>query len=190
MERSDDELISQYRSGHAEAFEALFERHHGRVYQFARMMLRDAGAAEEVLQEAFLAVARAAGSYESRGQFPAWLMRIVRNLCLNRIESERLRCGALVDAGAADADCPSGQPSPPRSAEAAEEWTAVQRAIAGLPQRQREAIVLYAMEDLSYREIAHVLDVPTNTVKTLIHRARAALAAALADHDEENDRGL
>ena len=86
---TDDDLFLMFREGQAEAFDALFDRHYLSVYNFARTMLREAGAAEEILQETFLAVARAAKTYEPRGTFRTWLLRIVRNRCLNRLEAER-----------------------------------------------------------------------------------------------------
>ena len=67
--------------------------------------------------------------------------------------------------------------------------SAVERAIAHLADGQREAITLYAYETMTYEEIAHVLGVPINTVKTLIYRARAELARTLG-RDKENDRGM
>jgi hypothetical protein len=73
---SDDQLLDLYRQGDAAAFEVLFERHHAPVYHYARAMLVDAAASEDVLQDAFLAVARAARQYQPQGQFRPWLMRI------------------------------------------------------------------------------------------------------------------
>ena len=70
------------------------------------------------------------------------------------------------------------EPSPPERLERDERMDRVRRLIGELPERQREALVLYAFERMSYREIGEALDVPINTVKTLIHRARAALARA------------
>jgi RNA polymerase sigma-70 factor (ECF subfamily) len=181
MGPSDDELMSRYRDdADAQAFETLFQRHAPSIFNLARTLLScDAGTAEEVLQETFLSVARSAQSYEPRGYFRTWLFRIARNRCLNRIESRRaLR--AVDDRSLDVADSvASRQPTPPQRAESAEQLAVLQRAIVRLPNRQREAIALFAFEGMTYADIAHVLDVPTNTVKTLIHRARATLAQAL-----------
>ena len=187
---SDDDLIRMYRQGDAEAFDTLFDRHHRSVYGFARTMLREPGAAEDVLQETFLSVARTAAKYTPRGRFRAWLMRIVRNRCLNRIESRRLR-RAVLAAGAPDVvDLPAREPPPARQVQADEQRRIVRAAVADLPDRQREAIALYAFEQMTYREIAEVLQMPINTVKTLIHRARANLARALEPRMQEPQREL
>ena len=176
---SDDELLSMYANGDPEAFDTLFDRHRAPVYNFACTMLNDFARAEDVMQETFLSVARAAKKYEPRGRFRTWIMRIARNQCLNRIESERRRRAAMADSSLDFIVPPSSEPSPPQQIEANEQMAAVRRAISDLPERQREAIALYAFEQMQYREIAQVLDMPINTVKTLIHRARASLARAL-----------
>jgi RNA polymerase sigma-70 factor (ECF subfamily) len=169
----DDSLMALYCEGDADAFDALFARHHAAVYNFARFMLGAADGAEEIMQDTFLAVAGAAGRYEPRGRFRPWLMRIVRNQCLNRMQAERARRVLTLDEHpAAMSRCSD----PAEEAESAERVALVRQAIAALPERQREAIVLYAFEQMSYAEIAETLRAPINTVKTLIHRARAALA--------------
>jgi len=175
---SDDDLIRMYRDGDAEAFDTLFDRHRAPVYNFARLMLGDSDGAEDVLQEAFMRVARTAESYQPRGLFRAWLMRIVRNLCLNQIQSRRVHRRVVAERGLDIIEPASREPSPPERLERDERMGRLRGLIAKLPERQREAIVLYAFEQMSYREIGEVLDVPINTVKTLIHRARATLARA------------
>lgn len=182
---ADDDLILMYREGDAEAFDTLFDRYYMPVYGFARTMLGDSTAAEEVLQETFLAVARTARRYEPRGRFRTWLMRIVRNRCLNRLESDRARRAVIERSGLAIEPVSPG-PTPPQRAETNERLRIVRGAVAGLPDRQREALALYAFERMTYREIAAVLGMPVSTVKTLIHRARAAVAAAV----EEKPNGM
>ena len=175
---SDDELVTLYRDGDADAFDTLFGRHRTPVYNFARLMLGDADGAEDVLQETFLTVARTARDYEPRGRFRGWLMRVVRNLCLNRIAALRVRRRVVAESGLNVVEAASREPSPPQRLERDEQMARLRGLISGLPERQRETLVLYAFEQMSYREIADVLGMPLGTVKTLIHRARAALARA------------
>jgi len=181
---SDDELIAMYRTGDADAFEVLFDRHYRSAYSFALYMVSDRGRAEDILQETFLAVARTAKRYEPKGCFRTWLMRIVRNRCLNCLESERVRREAMAGAAAVAADFANTDPPPDQCAEARELSDQLSQCIADLPDRQREAIVLFAFEKMSYQQIANTLDLPLNTVKTLIHRARGGLAQALENDGE------
>jgi len=176
---TDDDLVRMYAGGDAEAFDVLFDRHYTAVYRLARAMLGDDGAAEDVLQETFLAAARAAGAYDGRGRFRPWLMRIARNRCLNRLESGRVRRATEPKAGIDPDTVASPRAGPAGRATARQRQEAVRAAIAGLPERQREAIGLYAFEQMTYREVAEVMQMPVNTVKTLIHRARANLAREL-----------
>ena len=182
---NDDDLIRMYRGGDADAFDAIFDRHHRSAYAFARTMLRQSEAAEEVMQEAFLAVARTAREYVPRGRFRPWLMRIVRNMCLNRMAMDTRRGRALSD-GPLDAEAaPSREVAPPDRLEADERTAVLRRLVSELPERQREAIALYAFEQMGYAEIAEVMEVPINTVKTLIHRARAQLARWMEQYEGE-----
>ena len=177
-ELTDDELMTMFRNGDIEAFDTLFARHHVSVYNFARFLLGDAHRAEDALQETFLSAARAARRYEPRGHFRTWLMRICRNGCLNLIQREKARANALAGSDMELVEA-ADDATPARRVEANENMMRVRRAIGRLPERQREAIALLAFEQMSYREIADVLGVPIGTVKTLIHRARTALAQEL-----------
>lgn len=187
---SDDRLMYVLRHGGEDerrsAFDELFGRYRGLTYNFAKLMLRDASHAEEVLQEAFLAVVRAAqrpvgnGGYDPRGEFRAWLMRIVRNACTNVQRTRGKESRTFLQDAAFD-EVADGAPSPARRAETAERVEQARGAVEALRERQREAVVLYAYNALSYKEIAIAMGVPVNTVKTLIHRGRAAVARALEE---------
>ena len=185
-ELTDDDLMRAFRDGDVDAFDALFARHHASVYNFAAHLLRDADRAKDVLQETFLSVVRTRHEYRPRGRFRSWLLRICRNRCLNILEAEERTRRLTRDNGFLIVPSMAG----PDSAEKGARNRAlelVQREIAALPQRQREALLLYAFEGLRYREIAEVLDVPVNTVKTLIHRARRTLVRALLREEGTSD---
>ena len=187
---SDDDLVRMYREGDADAFDALFARYSAAVYHLAGALLGPDGGAADVLQETFLAVARNARRYVPRGRFRAWLMRIVRNRCLNRLDARRRRREVLGRTDVPVIDPPSHEPSPAARAARDEQREIIAAAIARLPDRQREAIALYAFQRMRYREIAEVMTMPINTVKTLIHRARANLARALEPLSRESNRAL
>lgn len=187
---SDDNLVQMYREGDMQAFDVIFDRHHATVYRWALALLRDAHKAEDLLQEAFAAAVHALPQYEPRGHFRAWLLRIVRNRCLNRIESERNRI-VIVGSNVLEMVEPaSAEPTPAEQAATTDAHRMIAGAMAELPARQREALALYALEQMPYDEIAEAMEMPINTVKTLIHRARAHLATRLEDHQKETSRGL
>lgn len=179
---SDEELLDRYNGGEAAAFGVLFDRHHGPVFRLARAMLGDAQLAEDALQETFLAVARAASRFEPRARFATWLSRIARNRCLDVAAARQRRAQPaqrpllrLLDA------VPAAGPSPHERLEGDERQRRVRERIETLPEKQREAIALFSLVGLRYREIAAVMALPIGTVKTLIHRARASLARALEE---------
>ena len=183
---SDERLMMMFREGSAEGFDLLFAKYHGAVHRFITHLVRDAASADDLLQEVFLRVARAAPTYRPTAKFRTWLFRIARNCCLNAIEGSRIRQGIQAELARegrfpSDASPPGREPSPDECAEANETMHRLRNALGQLAERQREALVLYAMEGMAYREIALVMEIPVNTVKTLIHRARDALAERLAD---------
>lgn len=187
-ELSDDDLMVMYRNGDAEALDALFARHSASVYNFALAMLGRPEGAEDVLQDAFLSVARGAAGYQPRDRSRSWLLRIARNRCLNLLACQRLRRQMIAAEPLEVIDPPSAGPDPAVQAASNEGVEALRGMIAGLPDRQRSAIVLYAFEGMTYREIARVLEVPISNVKTLVHRARARLARRYEEErGEEND---
>lgn len=187
---SDDELMLMYRNGDADAFDALFARYNSSVYNFALAMLGSGDRAEDVLQDTFLSVARSASSYEPRGRFSVWLLRVARNRCLSLLERERLRRQVIVGSSLDLIDPPSGGPDPAAQAIGDEADEALRSMVAGLPERQRAAIVLYAFEGMTYKEIARVLEVPLSNVKTLIYRARARLARLYERQGGEESHGV
>jgi RNA polymerase sigma-70 factor (ECF subfamily) len=182
---SDDELMLMCRNGEAAAFDLLFERHYRSVYGFARSMLGESGGTDEVLQDTFLAAVRAAGSYVPQGKFKAWLLQIARNRCLNRLQARKARQKLVEETGFRLVEPEAHDPAPSDILAGDECEQVIRAAIAMLPDRQREAITLYALEQLSYQQIADVLQVPINTVKTLIRRARIALAKTLMPYRQE-----
>jgi len=182
-EVTDDDLMRMYVDGDDDAFNALFDRHYRSVYNFAYSMLTNAAHAQDVLQESFLTVVRSGRRYEPQGHFRTWLLRICRNRCLNLLESDRLHREALGRNGL-ELLSPALPATPATQTVREERVAAIRRGMARLPERQREALTLYAFEKMRYQDIAEVLQIPVNSVKTLIHRSRATLARFLEQLDE------
>ncbi|MBT3378577.1 MAG: RNA polymerase sigma factor [Lentisphaerae bacterium] len=181
----DDSLVDLFRGGAADAFEALFARYHRMVFNYAFLMTGDRQAAEDILQDTFIAAARSVPRYEPAGRFRAWLMAICRNRCLALLERFRTR-RRLMDESGFELLTPSiSSVRAHESLARREELDRLRVHLQELPEASRDALSLYAFDDLSYAEIAQVLGCPINTVKTLIRRARIALAHQLAaDHED------
>ena len=162
---SDETLMLEFQRGSREAFGELFERYRQRIYGFFRRRLGHAARAEELAQEAFVAVIRGAKKWEQRAAFRTWLYGIAMNLLM----AERRK------AGREEAD-PPDTPAPAGDADAA---LAVRQAIAQLDAEQREVLLLREYEQLSYEEIAGLVAVPVNTVRSRLFRARMALKEML-----------
>jgi RNA polymerase sigma-70 factor, ECF subfamily len=175
----DPQLLVRARAGEPAAFRALYEHHADAVFGFLCRLLRDEAAAEDALQEVFMRVLGAIGRFDpaGRARLRTWIFVIARRVALNALARTR---GAQ-QAAAAGAPSTSGQPRP-------ELRLAIDRAVAGLAPALRTTFVLFAGCGLSYEEVAEVEQVDLGTVKSRLHRARAALQVALQeDDDAEHD---
>ena len=181
----DVQLMLAFREGDEAAFDALFQRWAGPLLGYLERMLRDTGAAEELVQEAFLRVYRARERYQPDARFSTWLYRIATNLALNELRRPRRRDPHdSVDAeGAAPLLVAQAAPID-EVVDARRRGVAVERAFALLPERQRAALWLTAVEGRSYAEVAEGLDVTEKAVKALVHRARSNLATQLESRGE------
>jgi RNA polymerase sigma-70 factor (ECF subfamily) len=173
-------LISRALAGDNGAFEELFEQYRNLVYKTATLMLDDPQDAEDVLQEVFVRVYRSLDTYDpSRGAFTTWLHRLTTNACLNW-HRRRKRRPRLVDMSRVD---PSRLTQPSSDVRAAESMD-VRAALRGLNDRLRVTVVLRYGWDMTYAEIARVLDLPVGTVKSRLHRALNLLAVGLNSEGE------
>jgi RNA polymerase sigma-70 factor (ECF subfamily) len=173
-------------AGDPEAFAALVARHARRVHDLARRMLRDAEEAEDVVQHAFLNAYRALDRFDPRRPFRHWLLRIASNLCRNRLESRRRepRARGTADDGADARSDPPARPDTGPGPEDRRDALRVRAAIEALPPPYRLAAVLRYVQGLSLEAIVEITEEPLGTVKTHLHRARAALRRALGEADE------
>jgi RNA polymerase sigma-70 factor (ECF subfamily) len=148
--------------------------------------LRDATEAEDLAQNVFVQVYKSAYRYKSTAKFTTWLFTIARNLCLNEIRRRSRHPAESLDATHPDQD---DQPvhqvedrktfSPPERLLHGELENKIAEALAGLPENQRTALLLCRQEDLSYEEIAEILDCSLSATKSLIHRGRETLKEKL-----------
>jgi RNA polymerase sigma-70 factor, ECF subfamily len=176
---SDGELVVRVRGGDREAFEGLVRRHLRPALRLAARLLGDEDAAEDVVQESFMAALDGLDGFDTKRAFGPWFYRIVANRCSNaRRTSERRRTGALTPT------LESREAGPERALERAELGMRLRAALERLPSRQREVLLLYEVEGFTGGEIAELLGVTQGTVRWHLHQARASMRAAL-----EGERG-
>jgi RNA polymerase sigma-70 factor (ECF subfamily) len=168
-----------------ERFRAVMLPHLDAAYGFARWLTRDPVAAQDVAQEAMLRALRYFHAF--RGEAPRpWLLRIVRNTWTDM----RAKSGANDRPLEEIEDRAAEGPDPEQSALAGDRRRHVAAALAALPAEAREILVLREIEDLSYKHIASVLDLPVGTVMSRLARAREKLAAELAGRLGRRGHGL
>jgi RNA polymerase sigma-70 factor (ECF subfamily) len=177
-----------FRAGDAAAFEALFRRWSAPLLRYLERMLHDAASAEELVQEAFLRVYRARERYQPEARFSTWLYRIATNLALNELRRpQRRKPHRSQDVDGAPELAAAG-PGADDLVHARRLALAVERELDALPERQRAALWLTAVEGLSYAEVAGSLEISESAVKALVHRARSALAQRLGAGGEGERR--
>lgn len=167
--RDDQDLVSAAADGELEAFGELVRRHQDFVYGAVLRVVRNRALAEDISQDCFLRAYRALPDFRGESKVRSWLYRIAHNLALNAVTRSREYPTDTMP------DISSVLGSPEKSAELAEMREEMELAIEGLPTDMREPLVLRELDHLSYEEIAERLDLPLNTVRTRIFRARRAL---------------
>ena len=172
---ADDAIIALIQDGRAgEAFERLMPAYRRRVFGLAYSLLRDCGAAEDVAQEVFVKLWQALPRYDGRAQLSTWIYAITRNTAISAMRKQRRSVSLSDPVVFEEVESRGAIPA----AEPADE--ALWREVEILPDKQRQAVTLYYQEERTVEEVAAMMGLPVNTVKTHLHRARASLAAALA----------
>jgi RNA polymerase sigma-70 factor (ECF subfamily) len=189
--RADEEAVDRVLAGDRDAFAVLVERHGPRIHSAILRMIGDPEAANDLAQETFLKAFAALASFRRGAAFSTWLYAIA----LNQVRSEFRRRKSVkgqamisLDAGGGPGDGsgdrslePAGAtPDPGEESSRKEEAALLHRALARLDEEYREAVVLRDIEGLSYEEISAATGVPAGTVRSRIHRGRAALRGILA----------
>jgi RNA polymerase sigma-70 factor (ECF subfamily) len=181
---SDAHVVSLLREGRRDgALEALVERFRQKVFHLALSYLRSPEDAEDLAQDAFVRIWRALPSYDGRASLSTWIYVIARNACLSELRRRRLRVTSPLGGSGEDAD-PEARPEAPRL-EARLDCDALLRR---LPDPQRQVVALFYLEERSYEQVAEILDMPVNTVRSHLHRARRRLALSLGGGGDDRLR--
>jgi RNA polymerase sigma-70 factor (ECF subfamily) len=184
FDAEDAALVARLAGGDEDALGTLYDRYGTAVYSLCLHMVRDAATAEEVTQEVFVRLWRAAASFDpSKGKVHAWLLRIAHNLALNEIRRRKSRpvsAGTFDEAvlGATRAD-PDIAVDPATVAWLRERATLVRQALEQLPAPQRQALELAFFGGLSQSDVATALGEPLGTVKSRIRSGMQRLAELL-----------
>lgn len=181
--------VQRVLAGDAQAYAGLVDRHSRRAYDVARRMLRDPHEAEDAVQHAFLNAFKALARFDTTRPFRHWILRITSNLCRNRLAARKVRKHLLSPTGGEemppDPEAETGAPAAPLLAAGAA--ADVREAIEALPERYRLPIVLKYLHEHSLEEISQITGIAVATVKTHLHRGRAALKKLLEKPPEAPD---
>ena len=181
--QSDRELLDAARRGDKAALESLLEQHQAQIYRFGMRLCRDPEDAQDVLQETLLAMARGVRDFRGASSISTWLYAVARSFCLKK----RRRSKFAPEETSLDADGASDGAAirdPARSLDevvaAKQVEAALERAIRALEPIYREVLLLRDVEGLSAPEVAEVLGVSVQAVKSRLHRARVSVRESVA----------
>jgi len=182
----DAVLMLRVKRGDRAAFAGLVEKYKQPVLNFIYRTLRDETEAEDLAQNVFLQVYKSRSRYRRTAKFSTWLFTIARNLCLNELRRRsRHPAESIEETHTDNEEQPQrqyedkSQMAPPEKLLHGELARKIEEALAELPENQRSAILLCRQDELSYEEIAEVLDCSLSATKSLIHRGRETLKEKL-----------
>ncbi len=188
MTVSDDQILMlRVKQGEQAAFKELVEKHQLSVLNLCRRFAANREDAEDLAQDVFLRIYQAAPRYEIKASFTTWLYRISLNLCTNyQRRTKLLHFFSINSDSKNDFDSRKKFPDPVASEqpdinfEQAEKQHIVQQAIESLPANQKTVVILYRYQNLSYQEIAEILETSVSAVESRLHRAKLNLKTKLA----------
>ena len=184
-ERTDEQLLAEYRQGDRNSFAQLMARYQRELYHFLVRFLGDRAAAEDVFQETFLQVHQSADQFDPSRRFRPWLFTIAANKARDLIRSQARRPTNPLSASISPGDeescefidlmqAASSMPGEPLEREELQQQ--VQKTVMGMPEHLREILLLSYFHQFPYKQIGDILDIPLGTVKSRLHAAVAHFA--------------
>ena len=184
-QRTDEQLLADYRAGDKASFSELVSRYQRELYHFLVRFLGNRAAAEDVFQESFLQVHQSAEQFDPQRRFRPWLFTIAANKARDLIRSQARRPTNPLQASISPGDDESGEfidlmqsasSLPSDSMEREELQRQVQTTVTGMPEHLREILLLSYFHQFPYKQISEILDIPLGTVKSRLHAAVAHFA--------------
>ena len=179
---NDDALMAAVARGEEAAFRLLVQRWENEVRAFLIHMLSSVEEAEDLTQDTFVQVFRKAQKYKGEGKFKSWLFRIAGNLARSKLRRRKILGWVRFNPDIHDRA--GGGDDPAMTMRKKNEAKMVHSALAGLPGRQREALVLHRFQGLKYKEIAEAMGISLSAVESLIQRAMGELRSTLMGEAE------
>ena len=192
-EATDEALMIRFQAGERTVFAVLVKRYQGPLYNFALRHLRNPSSAEEVVQDAFVRLVQNAGDFKHEARFSTWMFTIVRNLCIDQIRKQSLRRHPSLEEPkrAGEGEGPTlgeqtadSKANVERTAVSTEIRERLMQAVDALPDEQREVFLMREVSNLPFKEIAEIVGIPENTVKSRMRYALERLQAALSEYEE------
>ena len=195
VEATDEELLARYRRGDDAAFRVLVKRHQRGIFNFALRQVHVPSTAEDIVQDVFVRVVQNIGTFKDEARFTTWAYTIARNLCIDHLRKRVHRKHPSLDApseGHADgADGPTLGEKVAGSGAGADRQVIgkqlqahITAAVEKLPEDQREVFLMRQVGELAFKEIADIVGVSENTVKSRMRYALERLQAALAEFED------
>lgn len=197
-EATDEELLARYRNdGDEVSFRMLVRRHQRALFNFALRQVRTPSTAEDIVQEVFVRVVQNVDTFKEEARFTTWAYTIARNLCIDHLRKRVHRRHPSLDQPAQSTGDAGGDEGPTLGEKVADSGASVERSVIGaqlqrhiteavekLPDDQREVFLLRHVSDLPFKEIAEIVGVGENTVKSRMRYALERLQAALAEFED------
>ena len=183
MTENERTLVDAARAGDRRALEKLLELHQGAVYRFGMKMCGEAEDAKDVLQETLFAAVRTLPEFRGASSISTWLYTIARSFCLKKRRTSKFapdRIESLEAQAEASAEVADARRSPEEDAAARQTKRVLDAAIAELDPMYREVLVLRDVEGLAAAEVAEILGITVEAVKSRLHRARVAVRERVA----------
>lgn len=179
----DQECVTRAQRGEGKAFSELVARYQDRVYRFLLRLTRSQDDARDLTQDTFMRAYQSIDRWRPDALFRTWLFRIARNVAFDRLRRDKRVEFVELDE---DADIPDTAAGPEAALETTQRYRLLEAALERLPAEHREILLLREIEEMSYEDIADVLDLHIGTVKSRLARARAALLDKMQSRMEKS----